>query len=338
MSDKSNQKAPKKKAPSKKTKPDRMSIEHVARDIWNDYQSDCDDDRPSWMRLVDNLKKYEIDSEINKLQKDQTNLIQNILNAKDKKDDEEKYREEIEKLEQNIKALNHKRDIQYLLDSVKPKAHSIIEKDKKFRELFTANEEVNSFVVSVDIRRSTELMLKARSPKLFADFITTLCGDLENIFKKNYAVVDKFTGDGILAFFPEFFSGEDSGYLTLKASKEANEAFDKIYKKFRSSFSTVLKDVGLGIGIDYGKVHQVRMAGAFTIVGQPVVYACRLSGAPANKIFINQPAYEIITDKYPHLTIIEETSIEIKSEGSLICYDTRLTNKAYTIKPPDWKK
>jgi len=291
-----------------------------------------------WDYIINNLydsPKYRINDEINKLQKD---LIQIIIKAKDEKGDQKKYEAEIEKLRKNIDALDHKREIQHLLDSVSSRAHSFIEQDKDFRELFTTEKEVNSFVVSVDIRRSTELMLKARSPKLFADFITTLCGDLENIFKDNYAVVDKFTGDGILAFFPEFFSGEDSGYLALKASKEANEAFDKRYKEFRTSFSTVLKDVGLGTGIDYGKVHLVRMAGALTIVGQPVVYACRLGGAPANKIFVNQPAYEIINEKYPHLTFIEETAIEIKSEGCLICYDTQLTNKTHTVKLPGWEK
>ena len=292
----------------------------------------------NWDLIIDNLAdspKHRINNEIIRLQE---NLVESLIKVKDEKGDEKKYEAEIKKLKQNIDALDHKREIQHLLDSVTSKAHSFIERDKDFRELFTAEKEVNSFVVSVDIRRSTELMLKARSPKLFADFITTLCGDLENIFKDNYAVVDKFTGDGILAFFPDFFSGEDSGYLALKASKEANEAFDKRYKEFRTSFSTVLKDVGLGTGIDYGKVHLVRMAGALTIVGQPVVYACRLGGAPAKKIYINQPAYEIINKKYPHLTIIKETSIEIKSEGALICYDTQLTNKTHTVNLPGWEK
>jgi hypothetical protein len=31
-------------------------------------------------------------------------------------------------------------------------------------------------------------------------------------------VVDKFTGDGIVCFFPEFFCGEDAGYLAISAA------------------------------------------------------------------------------------------------------------------------
>jgi len=36
-----------------------------------------------------------------------------------------------------------------------------------------------------------------------------------NIVRKHFGVVDKFTGDGILCFFPEFFCGLDAGYYAL---------------------------------------------------------------------------------------------------------------------------
>lgn len=251
---------------------------------------------------------------------------------------EDKKVEDVNKLRQTIEELNRKREIQHLLDSVSSDAHDEIESSEDFRKRFGSDQEVSAFVVSVDIRRSTELMLKARSPKLFADFITTLCNDLERIFKVNCAVVDKFTGDGILAFFPEFFSGDDAGYFALRSARMANEAFEKRYNEFRSSFTSVLRDVGLGTGIDYGKVHLVRMAGALTIVGQPVVYACRLGGAPAGSVLLNQPAYEVVNEKYPHLTVIEETAINIKSEGALICYDVQLASKKFDPAMPSWMK
>lgn len=252
--------------------------------------------------------------------------------------DNKKAAREIDKLRGIIEELSSKQGIQHLLSSVSEDAHEKIESDEDFRNQFSSDSEVNAFVVSVDIRRSTELMLKARSPKLFADFITTLCGDLEDIFKRNWGVVDKFTGDGILAFFPEFYSGPDAGYLALRSAKLANEAFSKRYKEFRTSFTTILNNVGLGTGIDFGKVHQVRMAGALTIVGQPVVYACRMGGAPAGRILLNQPAFEVISQGYENLTTIEEALISIKSEGELVAYDVRLSNKPFTPSEPIWKK
>src|SRR5437879_4747931 len=39
------------------------------------------------------------------------------------------------------------------------------------------------------------------------------------------------------------------------------------------SFSSIRKDVGLGIGIDYGDVSLVSQMGGITVVGAPVVYA-----------------------------------------------------------------
>jgi class 3 adenylate cyclase len=250
--------------------------------------------------------------------------------------DKKRTIQEIDKLRGIIDELNNKQGLQHLLNSVSSDVHEKIETDEKFRLQFTSDAEVNAFVVSIDIRRSTELMLKARSPKLFADFITTLCGDLEDIFKQNWAVIDKFTGDGILAFFPEFFSGPDAGFLALLAAKQANDAFSRRYRQFRTSFTTILNDVGLGTGIDYGKVHQVRMAGALTIVGQPVVYACRMGGAPAGKILMNQPAFEVISNRYENLTIIDETLISIKAEGDLVAYDVRLLNRDFIPESPSW--
>lgn len=115
-------------------------------------------------------------------------------------------------------------------------------------------------------------------------------------------------------------------------------AFKDCYKDYRTSFSTVLRDVGIGIGIDYGDVHFVQMAGNLTIVGQPVVYACRMGGAPANKIYINQPAFEEISRLYSAITTIEESAIEIKHEGGLLCYDTQLKNNTFAPKIPEWAK
>src|SRR5262249_2842053 len=144
---------------------------------------------------------------------------------------------------------------------------------EEFRKMFSQSQGCPAFVMSVDIRRSTELMLKARTPEQFANFITTLCRDLESIVKSNYGVFDKFTGDGVLCFFPEFFTGDDAGYWVVKAANECHRAFELRYREFRSSFSTILIEVGLGIGIDYGTVHLVQMAGGLTVVGSPVVYA-----------------------------------------------------------------
>ncbi len=239
-------------------------------------------------------------------------------------------------LRTNLVALQQKEELAFLLSRVSVKAQDRLLKDEAFRKSFFESKECRAFVISVDIRRSTELMLKARSATQFSEFITELCERFDEIIKGNHGVFDKFTGDGILAFFPDFFSGPDAGYHALLAAQQCQEAFKSIYKSYRTSFSTVINDVGLGIGVDYGLVNLLKMGGGLTVVGGPVVYACRLGGAPAGHIYLNQPAFEQVSGAYGGAFYCAETSLEIKHEGSILCYDIQLSRVNFTPRSPDW--
>ena len=256
---------------------------------------------------------------------------------------------ELEKADKNLSEINRKEvegslqrvlekeKIAFLLSRVTDEAQERLLTDSAFQNKFLSEGVCNAFVVAVDIRRSTELMLKARTPQHFATFIRTICQELEGVIKDSLGVFDKFTGDGVLAFFPDFYSGEDAGIRAVEAAQKCLEAFDLHYKQHRNSFSTVLKDVGLGIGIDYGSVNLLRAAGGLTVVGSPVVYACRLSSAPAGHIYLNQPAFENVSSKYGRYCHIDETELEIKHEGSVLCYDVRLTNPGYQAAKAPWQ-
>jgi class 3 adenylate cyclase len=241
-----------------------------------------------------------------------------------------------QKLQSTYAQLQDKERLSFLLDRVNPEAQSALLRSSDFRDKFTSNSECEAFVMSVDIRRSTELMLKARKAEHFAKFITTLCGELIQSVLECYGVLDKFTGDGILCFFPEFFSGPDAGYKALLAADRCHKSFETIYHQFRTAFNSVLKDTGLGIGIDYGPTRLVQMAGGLSVVGPPVVYACRLGGAPAGKTFLNQPAYERISEGYSSYCFVHETELEIKHEGKTLAYEVNLNEQPYQPKRPNW--
>jgi class 3 adenylate cyclase len=179
-------------------------------------------------------------------------------------------------------------------------------------------------------------MLKARNAEAFADFITTLCADLMNIITEQFGVFDKFTGDGVLAFFPDFYTGDDAAYYAVAAADKCHASFREHYQRFRRSFSSVLTGIGLGIGVDYGLVHLVQMAGGLTVVGAPVVYACRLSGAPPGVTLVNQPAYEVVSDRFGAMCFINETNVEIKHEGGMLAYEVRLNGREYKPQRPAW--
>lgn len=276
---------------------------------------------------------YSIDTETNqKLQEleDQTvalkKQINELVGAK----------EQVANLKEKIEEFEKKQRLQHLLNRVNEQARKKLLESEDFRKLFE-EENTKSVVMSIDLRRSTELMLKAREPKLFAKFITTLCLEsLAGIIIENYGIFDKFTGDGILAFFPEFYSGGDAGFWAVKAADECHRCFDKLYRDNRSSFNSVLLDVGLGIGIDYGFVHMVQQQNSVTVIGTPVVYACRLSGANAGDTLLNQPAYEIVSKNHGEYISFQETDIEIKHEGKMLAYLSSISKKTYSPRIPNW--
>ncbi|MGH7163234.1 MAG: adenylate/guanylate cyclase domain-containing protein, partial [Planctomycetota bacterium] len=152
------------------------------------------------------------------------------------------------------------------------------------------------WVVSVDIRRSTELMLKAKSARHFSAFVTDLCHALRRIIVTHYGVFDKFTGDGILSFFPKRYAGDAVASWVVRAADACHEAFRSTYEASRSAFRTVI-DTGLGIGVDVGRVRLVDIGDGVSVVGDPVVYACRLGSARAGETLVNQTAAELLTER-----------------------------------------
>jgi class 3 adenylate cyclase len=250
--------------------------------------------------------------------------------------EKELTREQLAQLLATADELQATARLQSLKDRVCVAAYRLLLESQNFREKFLPGKECTAFVMSVDIRRSTDLMLKAHSPEAFAQFTTDLCIELRSIIVDALGVFDKFTGDGVLAFFPDFYSGPDSAYHVTLAAHQCHEAFRNRYEKSRRSFSSVLKDVGLGIGIDYGKVHLAQIAGDLTVVGRPVVFACRLSGAPPLTTLLNQPAFEVISDGYSDHCDLTETDFDIKHEGKTVAYQLTMNSAAFSPRPPEW--
>ena len=91
-----------------------------------------------------------------------------------------------------------------VLDKVSPRAHEALFSNRALRNRFLASKSAcAAFIMSIDIRRSAELMLNARSAELFAEFMAGLCEELKGLICDRFGIVDKFTGDGLLASFPE---------------------------------------------------------------------------------------------------------------------------------------
>lgn len=246
------------------------------------------------------------------------------------------YSEKIDALNNTLKDLEDKERLKHLLTRVGEKGRKSLLRDGKLKEKFDENETCCAYIMSIDLRRSTELMLKARNPKGFADFITKLTMKLREIIINSYGIYDKFTGDGVLAFFPEFYSGPMAGLLAVSAAEACHEAFDVHYRINRKCFNSIIKETGLGVGIDYGEVSMVQMQGELTVVGTPVVYACRLGGANAGDTLVNQPAYEELLSRYSEFVEFRETEIGFNHEGAMVVNKVSRNEKTYKVEDPEW--
>ena len=254
----------------------------------------------------------------------------------EKSNEEASWKKAHTELEERIGRLEELSKLNFILERIEEEARDLLIDSQQLKDLFLKAKNCNSFVMSIDMRRSTDLMLNAQTPELYAKFLNTVCDKLRDVILLYHGVFDKFTGDGILAFFPDFFTGPDAGYYALKAAQAAHRVFAETYESHEYCFSPVLLEVGLGIGIDYGDCHLIRMGDGLTVVGGPVVFACRMGNAPAGKTFLNQPAYEQISAKYEDYFVIEKTEVKIKHAGRSRAYSVESGRKELKCKPPAW--
>ncbi|MCW7466059.1 hypothetical protein ND864_10105 [Leptospira levettii] len=279
----------------------------------------------------DQIKKLQL--QIKNLERQNNSILRELSETGN---DKSKNEAELKKLKLNLEEIEKKNQLAFLTNKVNKKAGEALVTNQKLSNKFLENGLEECVVLSIDIRRSTELMLKAKNPQLFTKFISLLSEKLKNIIIENYGVFDKFTGDGILAFFPNFFTGEDNLILAKKAADECHNAFNAIYNECRHCFITVSKETGLGIGFDYGEITFALINGEITIVGKPVVYACRLSSTSPNSTLCNQSVYDVLLERNIPFTFIEK-DFDIKHEGRILAYDITIDWNNMKIKEPIWE-
>jgi hypothetical protein len=73
----------------------------------------------------------------------------------------------------------------FILTRVASKLHEPLLRAKGIQNKFFTKDEQRAYVLAIDIRRSTDLMLKAKKPHLFAGFMTALCDRLQDVIKRH---------------------------------------------------------------------------------------------------------------------------------------------------------
>jgi class 3 adenylate cyclase len=173
------------------------------------------------------------------------------------------------------------------------------------------------WVLAADIRNSTELMLRAKDASPFATFLSALSERMNSGLTYPCGYFDKFTGDGWLAFFADGLCGSLAELYALNASAYCHGEFQKVLNDYSPTlFGPERPRTGLGIGLAYGEVQFVEIAKQKTIVGEAVVWACRLSGCPADRTYLTRESMMRVLGKYPQLGVTFKTvQQDVKPKG-----------------------
>lgn len=159
----------------------------------------------------------------------------------------------------------------------------------------------DTLVMVADVRRSQDLMTYGLSANFYREQILTFLSKVKAILHKKFAIYDRFTGDGFIAYFNKYVCDQNSKdyyEMMLNACKEIQEFsfdfFDNWAKQLRK---IPCEPIGLSIGIDSGSVSFKDIDNQLFAIGDACVWATRMCNAgQRGDIILNNIPYHKIAD------------------------------------------
>jgi len=178
-----------------------------------------------------------------------------------------------------------------LLD-VKPSAMNphICDVCERFAERFPGGVELEISILFADIRGSTPLAEKMGTRE-FSELIHRFYLAGTKPLYSNGALIEKFVGDGLTAFFAPAFAGSNHALTAIKAGKEI------LHATGHGSGKTPWIPVGVGVNTGVAYIGSMKMEGGrtdITILGDVVNTTARLcSEASPGEVLIGNDAMEM---------------------------------------------
>lgn len=149
---------------------------------------------------------------------------------------------------------------------------------ERFAERFPGGAEVEVTILFADIRGSTPLAEKMGTRE-FSELIHRFYLAGTRALYSNNALIEKFVGDGLAAFFAPAFAGPNHAQTAIKAGKEILQATG------HGEGKTPWVPVGVGINTGMAYIGSMKMEGGrtdITILGDVVNTTARLSSEAAS--------------------------------------------------------
>jgi adenylate cyclase len=163
--------------------------------------------------------------------------------------------------------------------NVKPSALNphMCDECERFAERFPGGAEVEVTILFADIRGSTPLAEKMET-RDFSELIHRFYLAGTKALYSNNALIEKFVGDGLAAFFAPAFAGPNHAQTAIKAGKDILRATG------HGKGKTPWVPVGVGINTGVAYIGSMKMEGGrtdITILGDAVNTTARLSSEAA---------------------------------------------------------
>jgi adenylate cyclase len=161
---------------------------------------------------------------------------------------------------------------------------------ERFAERFPGGAEVEVTILFADIRGSTPLA-EQMDNREFSELIHRFYMAGTKALYSNNALIEKFVGDGLAAFFAPAFAGPNHAETAIKAAK------DILHATGHGEGKTPWVPVGIGVNTGVAYIGSMKMEGGrtdITILGDVVNTTARLSSeAAAGEIMVGDSAMEM---------------------------------------------
>ncbi|MEK6221656.1 MAG: adenylate/guanylate cyclase domain-containing protein [Chloroflexota bacterium] len=161
---------------------------------------------------------------------------------------------------------------------------------ERFAERFPGGTELEISIIFVDIRGSTPLAEKM-GIREYSDLIHRFYLAATKPLYTNNAMIEKFIGDGLTAFFAPAFAGTNHALTAIKAGRDILRATG------HGNGKTPWVPVGVGVNTGVAYIGSMKMEGGrtdITILGDVVNTAARLcSQAAAGEIVVGKRSFEM---------------------------------------------
>lgn len=183
-----------------------------------------------------------------------------------------------------------------------------------------------SIVLVADIRKSQDLMTFAVTPADFARRMLEFLEQARSVIDRHGGVFDKFTGDGLIAYFnPQIARrlGVDYVESFLSCAIDLQAFGRKHFEEWTASVRKLPSEpIGLAIGSDVGIVVFNDNASHLVAVGDAIVWASRMaSEARAGEVVVNNLLYQLLRAR-PGVSF-EPRTATTKGGEKVLCQNLR---------------